>query len=225
MKLSTRIINVRNYKIGSQYPLKKDTITELLPLLHQEQCRVTAPLGGRNAILSAALPEIGPVVIKSYYRGGLMKKFNKKWYLRLGMPRSQMEFQFLRTARLAGVMTPTPLAFVFRGFPFYNAWLITKKIKAARTLADIAGGDTVRTKKVLPAISRNIQMLIHNRIRHVDLHPGNIIIDENDLPYIIDFDKACHFSGTIEKLTTLYHKRWARAVKNHNLPEMMLDIG
>ena len=59
---------------------------------------------------------------------------------------------------------------------------------------------------------------------HVDLHPGNILVTDNDQIFIIDFHKARMFNGSKQKLMNKYCARWKRAVKKHGLPEILNDI-
>ena len=218
------IIYFKGYTFGSSYPIGQDSMEQILSLFNRWPGVSPSPLGGRRSMISAHFPETGQIVIKSYARGGLTGKFNKKWYLKLGMSRSQREFEFMARAKAAGVNTPDPVAYIFKGFPFYRAWLITKKIENSKTFSTLAMENITRAKKIMPLICRNIQLLIHNRIHHIDLHPGNIIVDKQDCPFIVDFDKACIFSGNQKKLAGLYDKRWSRAIANHGFPKLMLNI-
>jgi predicted unusual protein kinase regulating ubiquinone biosynthesis (AarF/ABC1/UbiB family) len=60
--------------------------------------------------------------------------------------------------------------------------------------------------------------LAENRILHVDLHPGNILVDTRPQVYIIDFDKAVTTAYHSSKLRQRYIRRWRRAVIKHELP-------
>lgn len=62
-----------------------------------------------------------------------------------------------------------------------------------------------------------------NRIYHKDLHPGNVLVDENNDIYIIDFDKAGVFRGDKRVLLKKYMERWGRAVTKHSLPQALYD--
>ncbi|MCK5312865.1 MAG: hypothetical protein KAJ62_12185, partial [Desulfobacteraceae bacterium] len=77
---------------------------------------------------------------------------------------------------------------------------------------------------LLPLISDNIIKLIKSSIHHKDLHPGNIIIDKSEKPFVLDFDKAYNFRGSKEELADRYIQRWQRAIKKYNLPEELLEI-
>jgi 3-deoxy-D-manno-octulosonic acid kinase len=116
------------------------------------------------------------------------------------------------------------VAYAYRGFPLYSAWLITRKIETACTLAELSCQDIQRASGIMGKVIAQIDKLIECRFRHVDLHPGNILVDGADNIFILDFDKG-HWSSTQrEKLYDLYCKRWQRAVSKHKLPIMLSDM-
>jgi 3-deoxy-D-manno-octulosonic acid kinase len=69
-----------------------------------------------------------------------------------------------------------------------------------------------------------ISRLIDNDIYHVDLHPGNVVVDREDRVFLVDFDKGYVFRGKKEKLRKKYLARWERAVRKHRLPIMLSEI-
>ena len=73
-------------------------------------------------------------------------------------------------------------------------------------------------------VMEQISALIKNNILHVDLHPGNVIIDNQNSAYILDFDKGDIFSGNKYKLKSRYLSRWNRAIQKHQLPEMLIEL-
>jgi 3-deoxy-D-manno-octulosonic acid kinase len=73
-------------------------------------------------------------------------------------------------------------------------------------------------------VIEQVSILIKNSILHVDLHPGNVIVDNQDRVYILDFDKGDIFSGNINKLKSRYLSRWNRAIQKHQLPEMLIEL-
>jgi len=73
---------------------------------------------------------------------------------------------------------------------FYHAWLVTREIEHAQTLAELSVKDLKRTEKALEKLEGQIELLINNSILHIDLHPGNVLMDGSGKIYIIDFDKA-----------------------------------
>lgn len=175
-------------------------------------------LEGRAAVRFTALPETGPVVIKSYKRGGLISRINQDRYLNLGSIRSHREFDFLIVAQNAGVRVPVPVAYAATRSWLYKTWLVTKKIEGYRSFAALCRENPKQALTFIPEISRNIVRLIQHRIHHVDLHPGNIILDNTDTVFIIDFDKARRYANHTPRLAAAYQDRWARAIHKYNLP-------
>lgn len=181
-------------------------------------------LGGRQAVCRTELADIGRVVIKHYHRGGMLAHLNKRIYLKLGKPRCQIEFEQMVFARSIGVSTPEPVAFAHRGAFLYQAWLVTKEIRNQRSLALLSTQDPQRAASVLPALGEQVACLIDHHILHADFHPGNVLVDDHNQIFIIDFDKSrSHYSGSGRQLKTQYEGRWQRAVVKHNLPKLLVD--
>ena len=126
--------------------------------------------------------------------------------------------------RQLGIRTPEPVAYAYRGFPFYVAWLITREIKNSCTLAEVSCQDPQRVSRIMDKVIEQIDRLIERRFLHVDLHPGNILVDGDDNIYIIDFDKGHMSSTKREQLYAVYYQRWRRAVVKHRLPEILDDM-
>ena len=208
----------QGFSIGSTMKLNPKSLNQLIQAFSSWETATPDPLDGRAAVKYMTLPETGPVAIKSYQRGGLIAKITKDRYLRMGKPRSQKEFEFLCHASRAGLSVPRPLIYVTRGFFFYKAWLITRRIRGHRPFTQVAMEDPIRGAQLMPSISKQVKMLIKNRIFHVDLHPGNILIDEAGKPYIIDFDKARFTRFSPGKTIQLFNDRWIKAISKYHLP-------
>ncbi len=178
-------------------------------------------LGGRNSIRSITIDEIGPLVIKRYRRGGILRHLMKQHYFKYGKTRCQVEFEYLVRVRTLGIEAPEPVLFSYKGCMLYQAWLVTKEIQHQQSLAELSQIDENRTKKVLAFLADQVSTLIQHKIYHVDLHPGNVLVDHLDSVYIIDFDKTRVFHGNENKLQAKYRNRWKRAVIKHRLPEML----
>ncbi|MCP3900914.1 MAG: hypothetical protein GY707_14510 [Desulfobacteraceae bacterium] len=176
-------------------------------------------LTGRGLVDRADINGLGPIVIKHYTRGGFVSYVNKDRYLFSNKSRSQLEFNFLLDAIKAGVSVPEPIAYSNTDDLFYKAWLITKEIKNSKNFVELCLNEKDKAVSLLPLICKNINKLLLNSIHHVDLHPGNIILDELDKPFILDFDKACYFSGDKWKLIEKYKTRWQRAITKYKLPD------
>ncbi len=220
----------KSFFFGSSIKLSENSLDRLISALETNNSKDhrnknESILNGRGKIKSIHIPEAGHIVIKPYLRGGLIRYFNKNTYIKLHRPiRSENEFNMLIMAKQAGINVPLPLAYISRGSLFYKTWLITKKIDQCESFADISLKNKKQTVKIFHEISKTIKQLIKSRIYHVDLHPGNVLIDADGKNHIIDFDKAFFFKGNNDKLTMLYKKRWARAVLKYELPEFIADL-
>lgn len=218
----------RGYRLGLSFNPDTATLTKLIGLLSSppatNQYRSQNTLNGRREIAMTDLPTIGRVVVKTYARGGLIYHMNKEHYLRLGKTRCQVELEFMQKATAAGVNVPEPIAFVSCGGLIYKAWLVSRAVVNSQTFAVVCQADTDRAKTLVPAITENIRKLVYGKIYHVDLHPGNILIDGENKPYIIDFDRARFFSGSPARLWKAYQRRWDRAIDKHGLPQFAKSV-
>ena len=204
-------------------------IVHFIDLTHQQisvfqalvECPATSgdtPLDGRRRVNKADIRDIGPVVVKPYARGGLIGTIIQESYLRTGKVRSGIEFERLNQVREFGISAPEPLAYIWKGNLIYKCWLISRYIGDHQTLAGLSVTDENLARNILDEIKDQISILIDHNLLHVDLHPGNILIDKNKKPFIIDFDKARFESGSKLKLNQRYTRRWKRAVQKHRLP-------
>ena len=181
-------------------------------------------LGGRTALTLEQIDEFGPVAIKSYYRGGWMRYLIKRRYLKLGKTRAQIEFELLQVVRNLGIKAPEPVAYAHRGSIFYQAWLVSRAIKQPLSLALLSLKDEKKTRQAMESVVGQISLLIQNGILHVDLHPGNIVVDGTGQIFIVDFDKGQIHHRSTEKLRSRYLTRWQRAVTKHRLPGMLTEM-
>lgn len=208
----------RTYRFGSTEGLTKDQMETLIGYFNMADQPAEGALSGRTQTLITDLPPMGRVVIKPYRRGGVLRHFNRRTFLGLGAPRSQREFKRLQYVRQIGVNAPQPVAFAAKGRFFYYAWLVTKELPAVQTLSAACLPPAGAVADAMAGTVEQINRLIRHRILHVDLHPGNVLLDEQNRVYIIDFDKARITGESTEQLARRYRRRWYRAVVKHGLP-------
>ncbi|MCK5543238.1 MAG: hypothetical protein KAI40_11160 [Desulfobacterales bacterium] len=210
----------KSYNFGAKLNLDQTTLDNFISLFNSKSHEKPATiLTGRDSVTKININGLGSVIIKHYTRGGLISFFNKNRYLVSKKSRSELEFNFLIKAMRAGANVPQPIAFAKKGTLFYKAWLITKEIENSKNFVEIAQNEKNKAISFLPAICENINKLIVSSIHHTDLHPGNIIINKSNKPFILDFDKACYFSGNKKKLAEKYNQRWQRAIRKYKLPD------
>jgi len=130
----------------------------------------------------------------------------------------------LQVVRNLGINAPEPVAYAHRGCIFYQAWLVSRAIKHPLSLALLSLKDEKKTRQAMESVIGQISLLIQNDILHVDLHPGNIVVDGADQIFLVDFDKGQIHPGSKEKLRNRYLTRWQRAVTKHRLPDILTDL-
>lgn len=219
----TKVDIIGPYRFGTRFDLDQGAKDHLFRLFKKPSTDSGGILSGRSGPVLADIPGVGAVVVKHYRRGGLVRHFIKDRYLGVGIPRPRREYEMLDTVRTLGVSSPEPLLWAVQGRLFYRAFLVTRRIEGHRSLSEIGAGDPARCRSAVEEAAGQIRLLIENRIHHVDLHPGNVLLDLDDHVFIIDFDKARHVKWHREKLAAAYVKRWKRAVEKYALPPFMTD--
>ncbi len=209
------------------YPLDDDERLRLVAVLATAaRAKSVAPdggvLGGRAAIWRHEVPSVGPVVIKEYRRGGLLRFIRRRYYVRFRTVRPEREFRNLLAARAAGLNVPDPVACFSRGVLLYRGWLATRFIPG-RSLVEVVRSDLAALPVLMVDLTRQVGLLIRNRVAHVDLHPGNVRVDTAGTLYLLDFDRAILSTRSPEDLRTQYDVRWRRAVAKHGLPVVLAD--
>lgn len=179
-------------------------------------------LGGRMETLRLELPQLGPVVIKHYARGGWMRYVSRRLHLRSWVSRAETEFCMLHTLAAQDLAVPRPVLWAESGQLLVHKWLITHEIPDAQTLAEIARAEPRRAEALLPAVAAVLQRLIAAGVHHVDFHPGNVLIDDTGRVFPIDFDKAKTVDFSHRDLAERYRRRWNRAVSKHRLPPNLM---
>ena len=171
-------------------------VNQLVELIETPSNYAASSLGGRSLVTIGELTGVGSVVVKRYTRGGVFRNLVKHRYFRWGRMRADLEFDLLDHVRAVGINAPEPVAAVSRGGMLYRAWLVTRQIPGNRNLVDVDLVNDPRASIIMEELGKQVSMLISNNIFHVDLHPGNVVIDDKQKLYILDFDKACIFNGS-----------------------------
>ncbi|WP_300668874.1 lipopolysaccharide kinase InaA family protein [Desulfoluna sp.] len=209
------------------------TLTSHLPLTQTEGIYLTAALpatlikgqktlGGRGALQFIDGISGKHVAIKPYLRGGLVGRVNRRYYLERGKTRAFKEYELLVKLSGTEVKTPTPLGVIESGRFIRCCWLLMETLPHDHTLA--TAPLTPQEQDILfSKLAPQMSALLDRGLHHVDLHPGNIIVTKEGHPVLIDFDKAREGINNRKALSTLYVKRWIRAVKKHRLPDALSE--
>lgn len=132
------------------------------------------------------------LVLKHYYRGGLVAAIMKDLYIGMNVEktRSFKELYLLKAMKNIGLPVPTAVAaHVQQGMVTYRADLITQKIDDSKTLADILVEQRVDVSQWVK-IGACIKRFHDKNVYHADLNARNILIAESNDVYLIDFDNS-----------------------------------
>lgn len=166
------------------------------PEYWQQQNKVIGSAQGRGTTWFVALDTMG-AALRHYRRGGLFGKLIKDHYIFTGWEktRSYQEFQLLNTLIEASVNVPRPIAAraVKRTF-CYQADLLSQRIPNARDLVAILQEKPL-PKEIYQKIGNEIRKMHAAQVNHTDLNIHNILIDDYDKVWIIDFDKCYQQKG------------------------------
>lgn len=174
--------------------------------------------------------------LRHYKRGGLFAKLVSDHYFFVGWKktRSFQEFQLLNTLKERGVNVPRPIAAraVKQGF-CYQADLLSEKIPNARDLVSILQENPI-SDELYRKIGREIRKMHDAQVNHTDLNIHNILIDDQERVWIIDFDKCYIQSGdgwkesNLERLKRSFEKELIKRKINWTLnewPRLMKSYG
>jgi tRNA A-37 threonylcarbamoyl transferase component Bud32 len=211
------------YRFGANTLLPEASLDRLVACFRSPGAQASHRLGGRGSVSRIHLDPIGPVVVKTFRRGGFLAHGIKRTYLRIGKTRAQAEFEQLETAGELGIRTPQPVAFAHKGGLFYQNWLATLEIPSVETMAQISRTNPQRIPAALESLGRQVALLMDHGILHADFHPGNVLVDNSGTVYLVDFDKTKICGGNRQRFRLRYQRRWCRAVKKHGLPESLCE--
>jgi len=212
------------YRFGYSLNLTETQLRAFISCFQQPTTSSFSTLGGRASIALSEVSGIGDVAIKFYTRGGLIRYFIKQRYLKWGKTRAQREYDLLQLVRKLGINVPEPIAYACRGHLFYRAWLVSRQIPQPESLAHLANLDPDRCEIAMKSAIEQIIKLIKNQIAHIDLHPGNVVVGQENRVFLVDFDKGYIYRGHTDTLIHRYLTRWHRAVVKHRLPIMLSDM-
>lgn len=201
-----------NQALVKQAPLAE----HFTPLFWQQAGQQTGSAGGRNlAYFIASDNQLSPLpmVLRHYYRGGLVGKVNRDWFLResmrtptsgsllappnspgLQVTRSIAEFELLAWMYEQGLPVPQPIAaqVKFRWCLWYQADILIERLPA--------DGDVFALLRQQPLpeaawqqLGQAIAQMHQQGVYHSDLNCHNLLIaldPAGPRVWLIDFDKC-----------------------------------
>jgi hypothetical protein len=159
---------------------------------------------GREKIRSIKLPDGETALIRSYRHGGLFRHITGSVFF-TWPPRPFRELRITEELRQRGIPTVEVYGACVEPLtgPLYRGWLITRELKGSRDLWSGFRSGFVREvgiERVLHAVARSLRSLHREGVYHRDLNLKNILVRLEPAGvkgYIIDFDKAKLFFGTL----------------------------
>ncbi|GLT13152.1 3-deoxy-D-manno-octulosonic acid kinase [Vibrio algivorus] len=133
-----------------------------------------------------------PAALRHYRRGGLFGKLVKDhyWFSQWHKTRSYEEFQLLQHLVDSGVNVPKPIAArAIKRTLCYQADILTQKVEGAEDLVGILQKRSLE-RETYVLIGEQIRHLHRASVNHTDLNIHNILLDNDNKVWIIDFDKC-----------------------------------
>lgn len=135
-------------------------------------------------------------VMRQYKRGGMVARWNKQHYLSWSLEntRAWKEWHLLNKLQSLNLPVPKPVAACIR-WPYsqfaglYKAAIIIEQIPDAKTLAEKLQSYPL-PKDSWQKIGQCIRSFHNHGVFHADLNANNILFDDEDKLYLIDFDKG-----------------------------------
>ncbi len=136
--------------------------------------------------------EHGDWVLRHYRRGGkaAVLSADRYWYTGVERTRAFREWTLLRELYNNGLPVPRPIAArVERDGLFYRADLISNTIPGATTLSErLAAGDI--DAGLMQQVGECWRRFYDFGVWHADLNAHNILLDEAQRVFLIDFDRS-----------------------------------
>jgi len=182
--------------VYNQTLITKFNAEMLSPCYWQQQNAVTGSAQGRGTTWFVEYNDISNIkhdwVLRHYYRGGLIGKIIKDsyWFSGLEKTRAANEFALLRHMNTLQLPAPEPIAYrvIQRGF-HYQADLLSSRIHHGQDLVAILS-EKALTDDVWHNIGATIQRFHHHGIYHHDLNSHNILLNDKNQVFLIDFDRG-----------------------------------
>ncbi len=172
-------------RASASAPLSQDAF-DVEALAHQQRLIQSAPGRGLAWFFQDAQRTL---VLRHYCRGGLAARVSKDHYVWQGLSRSRpwRELTLTQALHEHGLPVPVPVAArVCRSGLFYQGDIITECIPHAVALADHPRPKTLDWAAIGATIAR-----FHNAgVGHADLNARNILIDAQEMSWLIDWDRG-----------------------------------
>ncbi len=166
------------------------------PAFWQQNGKVIGSAQGRGTTWFVQTETL-PAALRHYRRGGLFGKLVSDQYgfQSWQKTRSYQEYQLLEWLASQGVNVPRPIAArAVRSGLIYRADILSEKVANARDLVDILQQAPLSVERY-QAIGQQIRKMHDAQVNHTDLNIHNILLDDQQRVWIIDFDKCYQQEG------------------------------
>lgn len=185
------------------------------------QGKVKGSATGRSTAFFVEQGEHG-LLLRHYYRGGLVGKVNRDRFKREPIPesRAMAEFSLLLKLRELGLPVPRPVAAHYTKAPGwgYRADILVEVIPHSSDLFKV-----LQQRQLTPSewqtVGQTIRQLHDANVYHSDLNCHNIMLDTAGKCWIVDFDKCGRQAsgpwkeGNLQRLLRSFHKELNKATK------------
>ncbi len=195
--------------------LLEDPLGCFIPLFWQQQDKIIGSATGRGTTWFVQLQQTQGA-LRHYRRGGLFGKLvsDSYWFNGWEKTRSYQELMLLSHLREAGVNVPRPIAARAQKYGlFYKADLLSEKVPNACDLVSILRESPI-SDEIYSKIGCEIRKMHDAQVNHTDLNIHNILIDDQEKVWIIDFDKCRYQKSSDWKISNL--KRLKRSFEKEN---------
>jgi len=148
------------------------------------------------------------LVLRHYRRGGLPRHLSDDRFIWAGLSRSRPWRELAVMARLREMNFFVPVPYSGRARRqgmTYTADIITERIPGARSMADRVAEDA--SAAIWGKIGRVVRGFHNANAHHPDLNVRNILIDESDHVWLIDWDRGHLHANARQKTRSLARLR------------------
>ncbi len=172
------------------------SVEMLSPNYWQQNNAVTGTAQGRGTTWFVAYNDSKNTqhdwVLRHYYRGGLIGKIinDSYWFTGIDKTRAACEFSLLQHIQTLQLPAPEPVAYrVIRHGLTYQADLLSTRIQQAQDLVAILSKQPL-SESLWSKIGSTIKRFHDHNIYHHDLNAHNILINDKEQVFLIDFDRG-----------------------------------
>ena len=162
----------------------------------QQQDAISGSAQGRGTTWFIQLDGI-QAALRHYRRGGLFGKLVEDQYRFSDWEstRCAMELNVLKALANVGVNVPKPVAArAIKSGLLYRADLMSERIPNAKDLVDVLVNGPIDAD-IYRRIGQEVRKMHDAGVNHTDLNIHNILLDDSQRVWLIDFDKCGHQAG------------------------------